>query len=364
MIKTIIILIISATVGAYLCINESKKALVIRFAYSPVDWFQPILLTFVAFVIAFVLEFLLSSVLIVLLPKQYEIAFLTSRFIDSGLLVPFFSAGLSWMFARMVENFNLDYLDEYTNVVSKVCFSVIVLSFCIIMAQKSCDIFDKTSQELISILNRIFMWVITVIGTWIGFGFKCEGRIQKMNKLRKKTKSTIDLKTLIKFWLPIIIPLCLCIGILIVSFNEYINIMSFLLYYLFALFACMIGGIGALIKCKMNTNPSIELSEKIFLKNVRKNNIGIKTSSNFCRMKYELEGTTLRIKKVNVSYPGHEEDSEFKELFDEVVFDVDTDDYDSTLCLLKERSKKQKAYIEKGFSDCIEEKKNKRIMKI
>lgn len=361
---TTIIIFISAMIGVGLCIYGSRRTLIIRFSYSPLDWYEPILLTSVAFVIAFALEYSLSSFLIGLLPKQSEIAFLISRFIDSGLFVPFLSAGLSCLFAKMVESLNLDYLDEYTNTVSKVCFTVIVLAFCIIGAQKTITLYDKTSKELVSILNRIFMWMVTVIGTWIGFGFQCEGRIQKMNKLRKKTKRTIDIKSLVVFWLPIVAPLGLFIIILLISFNDYINIMNYFSYFLFAFAAYLIGGIGALIICKRNTNPSIEMSEKIFLKNVIKNNKGVKTSSNFGRMKYELEGTLLRIKKVNVSYPGHEEDPEFKELFDEAVLNVDTDDYESTLCLLKERSRKQKEYIEKGFSDCIEEKKNKRIMKI
>ncbi len=350
-------------IGVGICIYGSKRILIIRFAYSPLDWFEPILLAFVAFICVFVLEFSLSTALIDLLPKQSQIIFLASRFIDSGFFVPFLSAGLSWLFAKLVESFNLDYLDEYTNAVSKVCFTVIVLSFCIIMVKKTCTLYDETSKELISILNRIFMWIVTVIGTWIGFGFQCEGRIQKMNKLRAKTKRIIDIKSLVVFWLPIVVPLCLCVVILHITYNDYIIINNYS-YFFLAFLGYFIGGIGALIVCKRNTNPSIERSEKIFIKNVIKNNKGIKTSSNFCRMKYELEGTTLRIKKVKVSYPGHEEDPRFKELFDEMVLSVDTDHYEDVLCQLKERSKKQKKYIEEGFSACIEEKKNKRIRKI
>ena len=61
---TTIIIFISAMIGVGLCIYGSRRTLIIRFSYSPLDWFAPILLTSVAFVIVFALEYSLSSFLI------------------------------------------------------------------------------------------------------------------------------------------------------------------------------------------------------------------------------------------------------------------------------------------------------------
>lgn len=262
---TIMICILAAIIGVALTTIGRRKTFVIKFSYSPLDWAEPILMVFVLFSIFFVLEVATVNWFASKCSGMSTTLTLCSKFLDNGLLVPLISLGLSIIFEKMVEGFNLDYLEYYNDKIAKICFSTIVFSWCVVLLAVAWPKMDLMSIEEEIILNRILMWLLTIVGTWFGFGFKCKGRIEKEKKKRNSILKDVDYRKIIGFWLPIVIPLIVCVGILVfvVFFSDQAEKFEKSLFLIALSFT--IPGVVMLLLWGRKNNPTKNKVKKTFI---------------------------------------------------------------------------------------------------
>ena len=108
--------------------------------------------------------------------------------------------------------------------------------------------------------------------------------------------------------------------------------------------------------------PNKRISEKRYNKLVEeyKNSNGKSRKERFGYMRYWFNNEKIYIGTVKVIYKGHENDREYRRLFNRIRKQIDDNDFESTLDYLKERNEKQIAYINREREKC----KQQRISKI
>ena len=354
-----ILCIVAIGIGICLSIYGMKRPTVIKYSYSWNAWVIPIFYSFVFFIFIFVVEYMLSVIFINNVEMSSFLIKLVIKIIENGLLIPFFSGLLSKFFGITVEKLDLDYSEYYNDKIAKICFSILVsvgsIAFMYIMY--------LTGEENDYFVNRVLMWFLTVVGTWIGWGFGCKGRIERENQKRKNISKIIDKRKIFKFWVPIIWPLIMCILILACCcfFNEntLLQIEKYLIIFA-AVF--IISGLTTLYIGKRIINPSEKKSINDFytlLKNYKNGKI---IKRHFGWNKYWIENGVLKIEAISISYPGHENDKEFCELFNKIDdHKVNIEKYDDIIEFLRNRNSAQKNYIKKGFEDCLDNMRKKQL---
>lgn len=358
---TIILCFFAAILGIILPILGRRKPFVIKFSYSPFDWAEPIMMIFCFFAAFFVLEFAVSNYVVSKCYESSPALTLCSKFFENGLLIPFISVLLSIIFEKMIEELNLDYLEYYNDLIAKICFSFLVFAWCFALIVVVWSKMDSMSIEEEAILNRILMWMLTIIGTWLGFGFKCIGRTEK-EKTRKRTLlKEIDHKKVFKFWLPILISIVISIGILfwVIFFSNQAVKFEMTLFCIALSF--VIPGVVIMLVWGRKNNPTKKQSENDFYKVLKKLKRNEVVEKHFGRNRYHIEGNILILERVDIRYPDHELDEDFLSLFSRIEFPFDFEHYEDSLELLKSRYDSQEEYIRKGFEKCTEEMKKRKM---
>ena len=352
----VLVSLIGFILGIALSIYGVKRKIEIKFSYSKVAWIEPVMGAVLSFLIAFIIELIVGWYFNNSFNSDKYQMFLVKKFFENGLLIPILSIGISFVFEKNVESLNLDYSDLYTDKVSKLVFSVIIILSCIkiVMIAKF-----SYGMEYEFVINRVLMWLLTVIGTWIGFGFNCEGRIEKENKIRRRIRRNVNAKERLSFWFPVI--LSLFIGVIIFFLSDNV-LCDKKIIRLSLIFACsfLISGLITLAISTRLYKPSEKASIKDFYKafNAYKNNKQIE--KHFGLMSYSITNeNNLLIKSVDIKYPNHEEDKEFKRLFgEEQHFFGSIDEARNYLIV---RNKEQTEFIRKAFDKCIYEEKERLI---
>lgn len=353
-----IIIIILSLIAAGVAIVVSgiaykKRRLVIRFTYLPIDWILPVSYSIITFLVLYVVEVLVSLILPDILPFKHIIL---DKVFENGLLVPIICVCMSLVFEKTVESLNLDYLDYYSEKVSKVCLSFVVsaVSIAIIVKAICMGSDDIGINEIL--IGRSLMWMITVIGTSLGLGFRCLGRIEKNNRRIRRINQIGNKSGEIKFWASIIICTIFCAAIPLLTLFEKVERIIMVLAIPVGIFALV--GIISLVILKNIYMPNEKRSEDIFHKYIEqiKSNKSNGKHKRCGRTEYEIKGNKLIFYGNNIQYEGHENDEEFCELFKYKEENILTDNYEEILDIIKNRSKKQKDYIDKGFANCVDEK--------
>lgn len=360
-IRVVIVALVSvASVSALYYLNY-RKGIIIEFKYSIVDWIAPITIAIMGFFFIFFLEIWLGAMIVEKigecianmdmttdLDKIFRyVVFIIQKAFDNGLLIPVLSVWLSHRFEKTVEDFSLDYTDFYSETVSKVCFSIIVSTVCI----KNFIILFPNYEDVSFLINRVLMWLITVIGTWAGFGFKCEGRIQKeKKKIRKSKFVSKDGK---KSWIVIIATLIIMM-ILILCPNNVFENTNFITTVCWISGTIMGVGLTCLYILTRIFQPSKKQSIKAFRQAEKAYNKKKSISKRFGRMSYRMNNGKLEINKVNITYDSHESDDDFIRLFgeDRITFSSPKD----ALEHLKDKYDDQEKYIWDAFEKCAEER--------
>ena len=357
----IVMSIFSFAVAIGLNIYGVKRSIEIKFSYSWDSWVNPILLSFAGVCCVFLLECILSNFLLNNFKFESIIGKFAKLFIANGLGILIFSVILSRIFEIMVEKLNLDYFEFYSDLIAKVCFSVLVLAVCFAFMYKLKDM--EVNYEFW--MNRVWMWLITVLGTWFGFGFGCKGRIERENKIRRNLFELNVKKNIIKFWIPIIWPLIVCILILfLICVCDEETIIVFEKYILYVTLIFVSVGLITLGVCRSVYNPSEDKSKNNFYKLINKSKKNKIVYKYFGRNRCHIENGFLNIDEISIIYPGHENDEDFVNLFGKIDdYEINTSNYDETLDFLKKRNENQNEYIKKAYESCIENLRKERLKK-
>ena len=232
-----------------------------------------------------------------------------------------------------VKRLKLDRSDLFSPQVGKVC---ILMTLPLIIIRMLIIVFDSANEFII---NRLIMWVITIMGIWVGFNF--EENIHRNKERFNLLKIIRDKKTL-HFWLPIILIVFVLIILVYTIDTTFVNnafIISIPSFMISSILMCML--------YKKMYNPSEKDSIKKLTKvyNEYEQNNHISSKTNFGWMVYYLKDKRIYLEKINIKYDGHEEEKEFKDLFDS--YDFEFESYEELKRYLSDRRKKQLDYIEK-----------------
>lgn len=351
--------------GIALCVYSIRTPIVIKFSYSWSTWAEPIFIGFSLLLLAFVLEYIFSSAIIQISDEQTLIGFWLHVLFENGLLIPFLCAGLSFIFEKMIERLNIDYFEYYSDFIAKVCFTVLDVASCIsmlIMAQKANV---PLGRDYYFFACRVVMWFLTAVGIWIGFGFGCKGRIEQENNKRNRLLVKRSKNEWVKFAIPVAWPLLVCLILLaIICCFDVQEVIRYENFFFVFLLVFVVTGFVTMFICKRIYNPNEQRSTDDFYILVEKYRNGKSISKRFGRNKYHIEGDMLIIEKINIHYPGHEQEEKFVELFNEKSINIDYGNLDSMLNFLKKRRDEQSNYIMAGYKNCVEEQKRKRLTPI
>ncbi len=363
-------IVIASIFGIVLPIIGGKMTTKIKFTYSFLDWVSTMLLAYMAYVVIFCIEWALSIFATSIIPDNYLWMKMVRLFFANGFIVPVCSVVLSLIFEKIVETYNLDYFEYYSDKVAKICFAAFSISF-FVCIMKNLSIITEGAEidgSVEFMISRLIVWILTAVGTWLGFGFKCEGRIAKENKKRKRIsegKSVEELKEISKkkryFWSRVLSSLvgsCVIFSLITDKMME-----NFWMHFVVASVAFVLVGLLTLLIFQCFTNPSEERSNDKLVDNMemdKKYNGQKEISGQYGRMRYHMLDGQMKIEAVNVVYPGHE--GEIRKLFGEKVYILN--DMDVIIEKMRERNGKQKDYIAKGFRDCILKQKESLLKKV
>lgn len=350
--------VLSALCGIALPIIGCKRSIVIKYSYSWVDWIFPIGISLVVFSLMQLGELGFSYSLISSVDSSNAFISLLVMAIKNGLLLPLIVIVLSSVFGIAVKNHYLDYSKHYGKLVSQVCLSDIIIVSCVVII---CVL--KTQNATLNefeeyAYDRLFMWILTAAGTWVGFSIGCKGRIEKENELREKINKPNLINEPFTFWLPIIFIL-IVFDILPFFFMFKTNIMLEISEVFFEA-ALILLFFGLVTYGVIRRSRSEEKSISILYKAIREKK---KHAYYFRRNKYHVKDNTIIIDAINVKFPGHPEENEIiQDLFGEKS--IDCVDVDKCKDDLIKRSQKQEDYLNNKNKLCLDEKREEGLVKL
>lgn len=325
-----------------------KRPIEIKDRYHQEDWMFPLTVAMVTFLFAFIGEFIFVNILKFYFHRDGKITFLIMRLLDNGILVPFICLLLSKIFKWRVKKHELNYTSYYSNNVTKVIFSVIIIVMCIKLLWIELNNYDIETID--ASVNRIIIWISTVIGTWIGF----ENDSFKKTKSDNKEKYN---KRVLKFWEPIILILILFTIIMFFSDKIQKNKMAFnciILFFGIVTFTLVIDYIVMFYYKYPNEKTSEERFHRLVEEYKGSNDKSRK--EHFGHMQYWFDNGQIFIESVKVKYNGHENDDEFRRLFNRRRKKIK--DFGSILEFLKERNQDQVSYIKEEKEKCKQKRLN------
>lgn len=340
-----ILLTFIATIVFYLYIIN--KPIVIKYHYSKIDWIFPVFFIIVSFLFSYLIDIIATN-LLDNIHSDYSIFIWFKTFVSNGLLIPILCMINSIFFGLIIEFLKFDYLELYTNLVSKVCFSIMIVFASIKMIFVLLS--DPQDVDVNFYISRSLMWILTVFGTWFGIGFRCEGRfIREKNKLLQKEKiEKYGKKAYFDFWLPIVLFMILG-GIILV----FIDVSSIVLFSFVIMFSFIAATIIMIIIYKLVFNPPIFISKNNIIKLLNKK----KNKAHFCRFICTVDNELLKVKNCKVIYENHENDKDFKELFKDFTIPIEINDdiidTEKIITELENRIKHQNNYIFAENYRCI-----------
>lgn len=285
--------------------------------------------------------------------------------IDGGLLIAIALPLLSKVFAGWIKGFNLDLCSEYNSDVIKKYYSCSILFDCIWLVILFWDELKIDNLEVHVVISRVIIWVISVVGTWVGIGYKCEGRIDEEVKKCQTSKNKINRKYMFKYILPLIIGFIFnCIFFMGEIFE--IEYMKWVLRGIYCIvMSGMVGMFIAVLWLNHMECYSERRSKKELVKAIQK------ISSEYCVQRYyktiqyklvndEKEKYILICEK-NVIWNKHE--AEVEKYFGQKKESVETFDYMVCSDYLEKLWKSRREFIRKGFELCEDDAKKQLITK-
>ena len=317
----------------------------IKFQYSIIDWIPLMFLYVIIFFACFFIELYVSCKI-----KNFDddsfLILLFKMFVKNGLLIPFICILMSYYFGRAIEYFNLDYSEFYSCNIVKIYFSFLILGACIKMM---CLIYNSP-EDVEFFITRLLMWIITVIGTWLGIGYGCEGRIERERKKRSliEKKEKYSKKEFIQFWAPIFIILLFLENLLMfANVSIYTNILRDIFI------AVSLGIIVSLFYFFLIIAPGPFICKSRLKKLIYGKTSQIKFRRYICA----LSDNVIKVSNFVVIYEDNDdEDDEFNKLFDDFEIEIETVNgvinIDKISQVLEDKWKNQKKYINNESKKC------------
>lgn len=188
-------------------------------------------------------------------PVSWQLRLL-SQLIDAGLIVALMLPLLSIMFGKWVRGFDMDLCTVYSEKVIKIYYSLVAAANCIwYLSMVGLNIMND-SMENRSILSRVIIWMLNILGTWMGIGFHCKGRIDEEIEYDYKSREVLSWKEHVKYGIPFGLAFVLNCALLVVQTLNLKIILNFCGYCYITVMIGLVGMLCAAIGCKMIEIPS------------------------------------------------------------------------------------------------------------
>lgn len=314
----------------------SNKPVEIKCRVYFVDWFK----AFGIILFIFVLMFFIDFVFVLNIDKLFsDVGFyrVVKKLFENGIIVPMSLFIISFAVNKTIKENNIDKLEYYTPEFNKISISIIIFAVCI----KLLGVFNEVDDDVFTdyCYSRIVMWLVAVIGIWIGYHE--DGK--KINTLKKKMALKYCI-ALVSFLFILLIPFSffdtiyffyLMVGIILPSIFF---LMIYIIYY------------------KIYRNPSKSRSLRILDKTIEENKQGIFLEKRFGIMTYCVKNNKVFINAIPIIYSGHEK--ELIKLFGEKELTFkNVDDLKEKLTSLYE---KQTTYLKNEYDKCYGIRKNRK----
>ena len=301
-----------------------------------------------------------QRILAVTLRDSSVFSFLLKLVLETGAYIPIIVRAGSVVFRKMVKSFDLYLTEQFDDNTFKFIFSTFAITNCIIISYKLIDNMDYHSPDVNFILSRVMMWIVIIVDAWCDSPFS----IKKNNPENKEEGAHVGEK--IRYWFTIIFTTCLfSIIYASLTFKLFVSwIRTIYILILCGLVACLI----AILICKLFVNPSETLSNRKLgriIKELNSTNKDIGTA-HFMRIKYTLMksnegGGYLSWEPIMVSYKDNEKQKRNASVLN-CLFGggsksfVKLDEQPIQEYLISVL-RKQDEFLQKGFSECRDEKK-------
>ena len=285
--------------------------------------------------------------------------------IDGGILIAIALPVLSKVFAGWIKGFNLDLCNEYNSDVIKKYYSCSILFDCIWLLILFWNELRSDNLEVHVVISRVLIWIISVMGTWAGIGFKCEGRIDDEVKNYHISKNEIDCKYVLEYIRPLII------GFIFICFFSMgvileIEFMKWLLWGIYSIvMSGMVGMFIAVLWLNHKECYSERRSKKELARAIKKISSEHCVQGYYKTIQYALVNGKnekyILIYEKNVIWDKHE--NEVEGYFGRRQERVEVFDYMRCSHYLENLWKSRREFIRKGFELCENEVKDQLIEK-
>ena len=323
-----------------LTIYVAKRSIVIDYKKSILDWLDAVFPAYLMLLFVFLIDWITAR-WIKSLQFDYFFLILLIGILENGILVLagcfFISKYLKWRLGKE----NLSCETGYTSGTLKLLISFCIFSIAIGMLIIAFKLF-KEGQNVDLEINRICVWILCVIGTYIGIGgsteFVCISDIN--SSIAKAKEELVFRQHLINIGITIVA--CLALGFtpvfLIIEPNAiYVSLeaVSILILSLF---------IAIIFKAKY-IFPTKERSKEVFIANcnraIKKNR---RIKGRFGHISYFIEPGKLEVLPVKVIYKAKEKDKRKEKLFEGEIIPYTKDG--TALNKINSIYEKQEKYIE------------------
>lgn len=356
MVRTIIIVlgIILGGVGTGIGYLAIKKPIKIEFKVSILNCIAQAIMIFTTITLAIFLELAFNQYQLITLQDTTGWKKLLSELLDAGLLVAIIIPLISAVFGRWIERYDLDLCSVYSETVLKAYFSLVAVTNCIWYLYMLLGESISDDSTYVNVFSRIIIWGLNIVGTWMGIGFHCKGRIARELENIKKSQATIDWKTTVKYILPFagtyIFLFLLLWGEVI--WTENFNRIVWSIYSIWIIAFIIVFTIGLLYI--MITIPTKRRSDRILSRAIRNTHTNKHVNGKYSRIRYSLltkdDKKYLLIHSRNIVWAGHED--EIHDMFSAKEITVADFDYKECKALLTETTENQRKFIQDGFEKC------------
>lgn len=314
MIKLIIgiVILILMMLGYIITNRYLMKPVKIEFTISPFQIFLYGFIVFFCISMLMVVELLFCDLVQNYVSSQNSILNILVSLINNGLIIAVSLPIMSKFFGKCAKDINLDLCGAYSAKFVKIYYSLSIVANCILLL----ILHDKTLYEGIDnnmILNRVIVWVISVLGTWWGIGYRCEGRVYEelANIINSKSQGGKNKKQ-------IIIPMGLafvlnCIVLIIWQLNSRMASHLFICVYT-GIFLVIMGALVSVFRYNKKYFTNKKKSKKKLSRAIRKLNDCSFISARYENVSYILERVEdknfIQIQGREVTWDGHENEVE------------------------------------------------------
>lgn len=347
--------IIGICIGIVIGTKVFHSPIKIEFRVSMLNSFIQAFMMFFIITTAMVLEMYINQRQLQYNPVSWQLRLL-SQLIDAGILVALMLPLLSSLFGKWIRAFDMDLCTVYSENVIKIYYSLAVVVNCIWYLMMAGPNIMNDSVENRSILSRVIIWMLNILGTWMGIGFHCKGRIDEEIEYDYKSKEVLTWKEYVKYGIPFGLAFIVnCVLLVVQALN--LKVMMILGGYCYAIvLSGLFGMMCALIGCNIIESPSEKRSNRKLVGAVKRANAGKCVNGRYQSIKYNLmneEGEKyLKIQKRNVIWMGNE--AEVNRMFVERKIPMEKFDYILCKDYLGELIKEQRQFIQEGYATCRE----------